>query len=232
MTVRAVVTMEKVSGISRDSVQNVLHFASKAGAQDYAGLFAAIQNLYNGEAGGTMPGSERPSYYLSLELSRSTNAHRIEFYLLDSGTGAAGVIQYSGTWTLREESATPLTCYPSEVACCISLSANADLYPEEAPGGTRPASRRRGRVYVGPFNTRAGSYNANTKEFVFATGLLNSLKERASDLRAAATTLEHPWGVYSRTDLQTRAISGGWVDSAPDIQRRRETNEDYRLEWT
>lgn len=81
-----------------------------------------------------------------------------------------------------------------------------------------PQARRRGRVYIGPLAASA----------IGSNGLLTSSVTSTFD--SAATTLlaagplagDFDWVILSPTGgLDAVVVANGWIDNAPDIQRRR-----------
>ena len=109
----------------------------------------------------------------------------------------------------------------AEVCCCVSFQGD--------PVSGFPMRRRRGRIYIGPLAGNA----INT-----STGLLNSTLvaqavTASQALEAASTSAASwTWGVISETpSLNFVRITNGWVDNAPDIQRRRGIDASLRTEW-
>lgn len=102
---------------------------------------------------------------------------------------------------------------PAEVAVCLS-------YHAEFQSGA-PKARRRGRVYMGPFNggvlsqVEDGEPARPISSFV---EILRDAGKRLADYQAAAGV---SWAVWSRVDDEFNNVTGGWVDDAYDTQRRR-----------
>lgn len=82
-----------------------------------------------------------------------------------------------------------------------------------------PASRRRGRVYLGPIGgTCWDSVGLLAPSLV--TAVVTGANLLLSDSNAAS---DWAWVVYSPTGNTAYPVTSGWVDNAPDIQRRRGT---------
>lgn len=104
-----------------------------------------------------------------------------------------------------------------EVAICLS-------YKSTYISGQNP-QRRRGRIYLGPL--RQDSIDGSTG--LFASALVSNLVTAAQTLLAAMeASTEYKWIVYSPTtdtagdgSAGIAVVTEGWVDNAPDIQRRR-----------
>lgn len=138
------------------------------------------------------------------------NGHDIQFYRMSDPEPRAPVFEDS--WNLSGTSATSI---PRECAMCVSF---------QAPriSGV-PQSRRRGRLYLGPFgssalDTATGNPSANivTACVNFGSALLDFSQGQA----------DWKWAVYSTVNETGSEVSDGWVDNAWDTQRRRGN------EWT
>lgn len=105
------------------------------------------------------------------------------------------------------------TCLPQEVALCLSF---------QGPKISGiPQSRRRGRVYFGPFDQNANSTSGRP-----ASGVIAAIVAGANTFLGKHNGgIDEPaqWSVISeRTGApQTVYITEGWVDDAWDTQRRR-----------
>lgn len=121
-------------------------------------------------------------------------------------------------------SATPgsSTNLPGEVALCASYSAE--------PEAGAVAARRRGRIYLGPFNVSAGtSSDGNSPsrpQANYITGI-NIAMKRLADRNTAGVV----WSVWSRRNNSAAEIVRGWTDNAWDTQRRRGGRPSSRANW-
>lgn len=124
---------------------------------------------------------------------------RVPFYEELSGLTSA-----SGTPTARE------------LALCLSFQG------EQISGAA--SGRRRGRIYFGPLTASA----------IDGSGLLTSAAVTAAStaggvlLAASNAASDWAWVVYSPTSGTSYPVVDGWVDNAPDIQRRRGTDATVR----
>jgi hypothetical protein len=157
--------------------------------------------------------------FMSDQIDRSADACVINFY--DGLT--PGPPEKIRTWTLNAIGA--VQSLPNEVAYCLSFAASTAGVAETAanpsppPATIRPASRRRGRIYLGPLNVGVlGTESGDVKphaDFQARVG---------AGAGAFAGTLflsSIPWVVYSKADDFFRDVSQVWTDDAFDTQRRR-----------
>jgi len=216
MTTLATVTFSKQSGIPADEVQNSFVF-NQSGAPtsaDYNNQYTALVDFYNGSgSGGTI------AEYISADIVRSgALAPVIKQYDItgllhaddDHGSPVA-----EGTFALGAAGGTAIQL-PPELAICLSFHADQTGFAEET-GTTRPRARRRGRVYLGPFMVNAISRESN-EEFVASSSVRAAIAAAATRLRDDANTI---WAVWSRANASSSPVTGGFVDNAWDVQRRR-----------
>lgn len=141
--------------------------------------------------------------YLSPLLEQ--NGHQnIVYDMADPEPRAPFTIQ---TWDLL--TAPSGTALPTEVALCLSY--------QGAKVSGLPQSRRRGRVYIGPFDTTALGSDGRPD-----TAMVTALRNVAKDLLDAsdlATTWR--WQQFSRVNDGFADVTDGWVDNEFDTQRRR-----------
>lgn len=115
----------------------------------------------------------------------------------------------SGTLPSRAESPMPTEC-----AAVLSFFSESN----------RP--RRRGRIYLGPLTFAA----LPTGQARFDTVVRTALTTFAQQLEAFGGS-SYAWSVYSRADDVHYPITGGWIDNAPDTQRRRGLASTVRTTW-
>lgn len=164
----------------------------------------ALADFYT-VAGGA---AEYPSidYYLSPVMDYSSNACTIRSY--DMGDPEPRTPVLEAPFTLNENTGT--VGGAEEVALCMSFHA---LFEAGVP-----KARRRGRVYLGPFNSDVGEVVGS--RVLPSTGVVDSIRQQAATLLLALRgTVE--WSVYSRVDDEAHVVVGGWVDRQWDTQRRR-----------
>lgn len=157
--------------------------------------------------------------FLAPVFDRGTNKQEMKAYSLPgtalAGTTPLGSPVYSTTWTMPAPgSATGL---PPEVACVVSFHGDLTGVPVES-GTTRPASRRHGRVYLGPLNLTMATTDGTTGETTMPVGNITTIAAAAHSLMTDTTQL---WYVWSKRNAALHLVSGGWVDNGFDTQRRR-----------
>lgn len=217
-TIRVQVVLNRKSGIARDAVVNTFHFRHASGlgmAAEFDKIRDAIRTLY-----GTL------DQYLGDSLSAVANAHQIKMYNVLGGdtTGAdlnTGPPDRVDTMTLAPSDAGYL---PAEVALAVSFRA-VDNASEQGAGGTRPASRRRGRVFLGPLSGPEcfGVRDVVTQEVAVhpdaRAAILGAFTTFHGALAGGGTPIAH--AVYSRVDGIARPVEEYSVDDAPDVVRSR-----------
>lgn len=160
--------------------------------------------------------------FISATVSRASNACRVEAYqiLNKSGDGELSSLVASLPFTLW--SPTTGNSFPLEVALCSSFAS-------EVPPGVSER-RRRGRVYIGPFNASAATVGTGMPTPL--DSLRTALANRTEALADALATAGHPLCVWSRADAALYPVVRGWVDNAWDTQRRREVDPTARTTWS
>lgn len=119
---------------------------------------------------------------------------------------------------------------PSEVAACLS-------YYGVFTSGVNKASRR-GRIYVGPTVAAATTVSGGRVLWSSATltAYANAMDALASSVGATngvrMMTYSPTLHAVSGIAIATSVVVGGWVDNAPDTQRRRGTDATTRTSWT
>lgn len=99
---------------------------------------------------------------------------------------------------------------PPELAVVVSARA---VFESGAP-----KARRRGRTYVGGLNLTALDQPTGQ----ISAAAVGTFAQAATDLLDdSENSVDYRWAVYSPTDSTARAVTGGWIDNAWDIQRRR-----------
>lgn len=154
--------------------------------------------------------------WLSDAISRTASSAEMRSYDVGAnldgsptGFGPVGV----RTWTLGAGFSSAML--PNEVAACLSFR-TLGVYPRP-PSGPNQASRHSGRVFIGPLDQAAISDGASG-------GVLDPWIQ--TDLAVAAGRLglgtgNATWAVWSRANASMIAVKSGYIDDAPDTQRRR-----------
>ncbi len=205
---RALVTLPYLSGKPEDISVNVLHFNSASTGEAAADVIRDhVAQLFNvtpplGFSGNALAPI---ASFLSNALSRVANACTVKVYDLATPLPRIPIVR---TWTLGPATSTTAKELPAEVALCASIFAGQNV------------KRRRGRIYFGPFTESAledDSQFQRSRPAVILRDSVFSAVRRMMNLPANTQNL----AVHSKADNQTRVVTGGWVDDAWDIQRRR-----------
>lgn len=218
--VRATVRLHKNTGEPIDDVINVWHFLTfePIDAGQATSIFSSLDAFYSGIY----------SRYSAAMARGVLAANTIALsQLTEGGPGAdddvttAALYEFNGPG-VAWPSAGATSNYPSEVACCLSFAGDLEGVPEET-GMTRPASRRRGRVYLGPLNVMCNQDAAlNTEPRVDAATrllILTSYQAMIDVLQGLPSSIFHV--VYSPTSGNTYTVKTAFVDDAFDTIRSR-----------
>lgn len=165
---------------------------------------------------------------IAFYTTNGTSGHHVSEYLSQNLTGLATFKVYALADPLprvplvtRTSVAIPTATsgvqMPQEVALCLSYSA--------APVSGTIAARRRGRLYIGPFQDTARSAGDGSP----ASALRLAMREAGKRLMLSTDT---NWCVFSPTDNSSGTIVQGYVDNAWDTQRRRGTAPTVRETFT
>lgn len=229
--VKAVVELGRVSGLNADEINNDFYFALTTPDDVSSGradsLRDSLNDFYNGIHA---PGVAALSNYMSDALSRVADACTIKFY----STPISG-ISFPIFWGSPDQTrsftlgagAGGQTSMPGEVALVMTYHGDLTDVPETQtdPGPpvvvTRPAARRRGRVFLGPFGTSALTESVGDLEGVPAAILTNAAAGAGDFLLSENDLPELQWVVLSQTAEEFFPVVGGWCDNAWDTQRRR-----------
>lgn len=213
------VVLPYITNLPRDVAVNTWHFRAVDGtspataAADAATVLTAFYNTLTPTIQSVTIGA-----YLSAQISRASNACRFKTYDLSDPLPRAPI--GNSTWTLVAAGAD--TSYPAEIALCGSYRA--------AYSSGIPAASRRGRVYLGPFNTTAPTA-ASGQPARPSTALQANVAKAMSYIptRCAATSLT--WIQFSRKLQAGNDVVAGWVDDEWDVQRRRGRVATARSTW-
>lgn len=216
------VTWNPISGLAEDAA--VMDFTYRwlgAGSptnNDFSDLRIAIGNFF--ALGDGVGQTLELAAYFSGELVRTSTALMIEMYAIPDTVGTLGSPVYFGNYGPLPAAAAGQHNMPGEVALALSINADLSGVLEEV-GTTRPRARRRGRTYLGPFNT-AGQPTSSTSPS-------RPPAQLRSDVLAAATAhldneaAAESWGpgIWSRKDWAVRAGVQYSIDDAWDTMRSR-----------
>lgn len=201
--VRAVITYERDTGIPADRQTNTLYFSSSVGtaatvaadADANLALFVQAFDLY-------MPSQ--------LFVPTATTA----YYDMTDAEPRVPILE--STIAMTNSAVAGL---PTECTACVSFQG-------PIVSGVNQA-RRRGRLYLPTFDT--GTIEHSVGRIRWKPAVTAALATACEDLMTNSGTDGMAWSVYSPTvfaetgNLGTAftPITNGWVDDAPDTQRRR-----------
>lgn len=203
---RAQVELEAGSLLPEDKIVNTWHFEGSETATDLANIDDMLSDFYDGA---------NPSGRLFGVYSNSgvTGKVKIKIFCLADPEPRIPRGEFLHTWSRGAGGG-----LPSEVALVMSYQGS------EVAG--EPQRRRRGRVYLGPFNAAQNTAGRPVQN------LRQIIGEAASQLQAAAeASVTWQWVVYSRADVAGVEVVDGWIDNAWDTQRRRGLKMTDRLPW-
>lgn len=222
-TYRIVNTFHATSGIVEDDCQNVIHFQTSEGAHTNQ-VGSALNGHVAAAYESSVPGPFNVSFYISAEISRVV-LPTVKAYSTSGGSPIA-----TDTWAIFSPAAGGISL-PSEVACCLSMNADLTNVPEEAPDDPdadiapeRPASRRRGRLYIGPLQAQANDGATPARPSAeFQTHLRNFGNKLANPTNPILTAVAAELVVKSASGFAGASFPVIRVstDNAWDTQRRR-----------
>lgn len=224
--VRAAATFESVTGLPEDRTVSDFWFRwdGPTGPTDLelGDLADLIEAFFNVQPTGA---TSALATYISHEVSRVALESETRLYRYDVLGQPSGSPQLVQPFTLGAGDVTALSL-PAEVAACLSFNASLVGIAVEV-GATRPQSRRRGRTYIGPLNSKACSLGVNVAGVQRPNpNLLTTLRLAYKEMVEASKNIM-PLNaglfasVYSPTDLAARTVVNTSTDDAFDTQRRR-----------
>lgn len=186
------------------------------GPADFNHVRDLIRDFYT-----TAPSGHNPIYiYMSSILSNDTSAVSEIWYKMPPALGPTGPPVFENNWSLNPPGAGG-TDLPSQLAIALSFHGPLSDISEHGAGGTRPRSRRRGRIYLGPWNALALGTGLSGGQRPINALLIETITDRASAKLRTVSTFGWEWVVFSKKNWDYSIIDGGWVDVRWDIVRRR-----------
>lgn len=215
---RAVVTIPAVSGVARDAVKFDFAFSNPSSSlhTNIVTFFSYVNPTW----------STSISAFLSPTLAHTSAGCLLQLYDLTGhldGSATGHPPYEQDTFTLPGGGGSPL---PSELAVVLSYHADFTGIPEHGPH-TRPRSRYRGRLYIGPMASSTLASDSTTHRASVAQNVRETIAAGAGHF----SSLEPTWSVWSRKDATMRQITQGYVDDAWDVQRRRGEDPIARTFW-
>lgn len=200
-----------LSGLPKDQYVNTWHFYNGASPiiTDFDNVRDMLKDFYSVAPAGSPIRTHMPAAGLSTTV-------KVKAYNLDDEKPRAPV--YESSW--GPETWGSGTVLPQEVAFCFSFEAGRE--------SGQIQSRRRNRVYLGPFRSTVTDTSGRPTT-AFMNDVLNAGK-RLHDASVAAASWD--WVVYSPTEVDTYDPKHLWVDDAFDTQRRRGMQPTTRVQHT
>lgn len=224
--IHLVTRFPSVTGFAEDITECTLNCGQDGilGAADVQTAMEAFRDFWI-----TLAGTQVTALgaYLSATIDRTANACSVLAYAtldLDGSTPLGSPVD-SLNFTLTAAGAG--SEFPREVATVLSFHADLTGVPvsETDPGPpivvSRPQSRRRGRMYIGPVKSSAGAGDTE--------GILRVAPAYRTDVTqafnglcdAVALTDALTVGVWSKADADVYPVVTAYIDNAWDTQRRR-----------
>jgi hypothetical protein len=198
------VSLQRASELPEDLIINTFYFRtpSLVGPTDaeMSAIATALAGFYN-----TATGSNPAIAGFMSSLLAIGQVHTVKQYNMDTPKPRPPLS--TSTFSISDATGQGL---PAEVSLCLS-------YRATLVAGLDPRNRR-GRVYVGPFDTSALANQQNGSDVFPAVGLMNAMREAGLRLMNLTTVL---WVVHSPTNNNDMEITNVHVDNAFDTQRRR-----------
>jgi len=232
--VHAQVIFQGRSNLPRDRYINTFSFSKDSGeftGPDFSHISQALTRFYGSPPSGD---GDAIGAYLSRAIMDEPDPV-INFYdanAVGSPIGVGSILGYAPSGTA--------VSLPNEVALCLSFFADMTGAVEEGPVDistgkkTRPKSRRRGRIYIGPLTASALIGSTSTNPGRPDPTFTDIVRDAASRLMhdpdgdRPGTT----WCIHSRRDDVFRPVIGGFVDDEFDTQRRRQPVSTSRLTFS
>jgi len=199
--VKAQVSFPSVGADTEDTVVNTWHF--DVDNADVAGVTTAQAAL--------------DSFYTSiksyLSVLQDWNGGAIKWYNLADAEPRAPFAE--GTFVVSG-AVSPGTM-PPELAICLSFQGIRVSGISQA--------RRRGRVFLGPLGNNAVSSTTGR----VASGAYTAIQTAAATLLGGSGIGDWTWIIWSKASSSQVVVDNGWIDDAPDVQRRRGVDPSTRV---
>lgn len=229
--VHITVTMEMKTHLVKDQVQNGWTFASATQSAHEIGEAGVVllNTFYNAPAHGVVVSS-----YFAHNVDRVIPMVAKVYQL--SATSSTVVDPHGpGTGFGSPIDTIPMTAYsdpgsgidlPEQVSVCLSYHGTTGGLSEGSGHSPRPASRHRGRVFLGPLHAGAIAIDPTTGSPVINGALLTSLGNNGGAGLMPSTAPS--WVVWSRKNATVDPVVGGFIDNRFDTQRRRLETATFR----
>lgn len=198
-------TLRSADGLERNNCVNTFAVTGSFEPAELGDLASIVAAFYQAEGSGPYP----VGAYINDTIFR-TDGLLIEAIL--SPQTPPNPPAFSEVYTLPAANATgPL---PQEVAVCLSMYTST-YFSSATPG------RERGRVYVGPLTSLAGTDAGLLAPLRVAPALQVAMTEGIEGVQGGLEALLASLAVWSRAAGTFHPVVGGWVDNEFDTQRRR-----------
>jgi hypothetical protein len=227
-----VVSLASTTGLPRDVIQNTYVVREDGVAltpSPVAAVGSRIAEMYSTSVPGDPTGLTTVANfesYLSFSLSAEVDAHSVKSYFLTNDplgvvpkvNGKVDLGSPVATFTFTTNALGGATALPQEVACAVSFHGEVNGL-EVQQGATRPASRHRGRIFIGPLAANCVTANAAGQQAgrvspIFVGALHDTFESFLND--------QPGWSVWSRVNSTVYPVIGGYIDDRFDSQRRRQ----------
>lgn len=222
---RIVNIFHSTTGLPADDVHNTLHFMTAEGSHS-----PTTAQALNGHVAASFTASDVGSGIFSVAEYISAEISRTVLPTVKAYNPAGGSPLAVDTWAGMAAPAQDDTL-PAEVACCLSFHADLTNILEEDVDDAdaddrpeRPASRRRGRLFIGPLTTDTATLGVPCKPSTpFITTLLFFADKLRSTSLLAGGAGNADWVIRSDSGFAGNSyeVVDAWVDDAFDTQRRR-----------
>lgn len=204
-----------------DNPSNSFVFSSDTATtvpSSFGALYTVVANFYNLRAGTT---GHPLCYYLSTVLD-TIGASQIEIYDISthlSGDSHGAPVSV-GPFTLGSPGGG--TSYPDGLAAVLSFRGDYGTDVEFSPG-SRPRSRDRGRLYLGPLNSLAFAVDGTTGRSKLVSTFMADAQNAMNNLFVAVSLGgdSYYFRQWSRMGARLKPVTQTWMDDRPDYQRRR-----------
>lgn len=223
-TVRVQAVLAKSSGIPRDAVTNTFHLETGSGTSsaDYTTIINAFTGLYTGLVADGVIGQP---------ISTASNAHVLKITNIDNFSQDvdtnSGPPDLTEAFTLNPAAG---QTFPGQVAIAVTLESGSERFSERE-GNTRPAARRRGRVFLPCIKTTCLAIDATSKEIYLDATIRSSILSRFTTLQSAlaSATEKVALVVASPTAGTTYPVEDFSIDDSFDVIRSRKVKARSRL---
>jgi len=207
------------SVVDNSSIGIVMHSDTATDLASYSSVFTHLENFLNVAAGTAV---HPICYHISKVMSRGSGASTIEAYDITTHLdgSAAGSPVAMTTFTLGN--AGTGFSLPEGLAIAISYRSDYGTDVEFGPG-TRPRSRDRGRLYIGPLTSDVVDFDTTTFRSRILAQVVTDFQQAMFALSSSVTAGGDEWVLrqWSRKNAAIKLPTECFMDNRFDYQRRR-----------